>query len=297
MHQEADNIFRDIESSIKTKLGLPGQLRPRGQMTRHQINSTLIADIGETACFIKLNRAEKAGMFEAEYEGLEALAQSATVRVPAPVCTGSNESSCWLVLEYLALGGERNPARLGMELAEMHRHTGEQHGWHRDNTIGLTHQANTPDRDWIRFWKERRLGFQLDLARKNGYSGRIQEQGEQLIEDLGALFTAYQPQPSLLHGDLWSGNHGYTAGGVPVIFDPAVYYGDRETDIAMTELFGGYEPEFYAAYDSHYPLDDGYRVRKWLYQLYHVLNHLNLFGSGYLGQALGRTEKLNAELG
>jgi fructosamine-3-kinase len=179
----------------------------------------------------------------------------------------------------------------------MHRVTQARFGWVQDNTIGSTPQINTPEEDWIVFWREHRLRFQLHLATRHGHGGRLRERGERLLDEFPRLFAEYQPAASLLHGDLWSGNYAYTREGEPVIFDPAVYYGDREADLAMTELFGGFGREFYAAYREAYPLDEGYAVRKTLYNLYHVLNHLNLFGGGYLSQAQGMIDRLLSELG
>ena len=167
----------------------------------------------------------------------------------------------------------------------MHRHTAKQHGWHRDNTIGKTPQHNPWSDDWVVFFSAHRLLFQLELAANNGYSGELQALGTKLIDKLPAFFDSYEPAPSLLHGDLWGGNWGVVE-GQPFIFDPAVHYGDRESDIAMTKLFGGFGTAFYDAYQSAWPLADGFEARLQLYQLYHVLNHLNLFGSGYLGRAL-----------
>jgi len=150
--------------------------------------------------------------------------------------------------------------------------------------------------DWIAFYRAWRLRPQFELARHNAAPRGLLRQGERLLERLEAFFPGYHPMPSLLHGDLWGGNHGY-ADGVPVLFDPAVYYGDREVDLAMTELFGGYPADFYAAYREAWPLDPGYRVRKPLYNLYHVLNHFNLFGGGYAAQAEAMVRRLLAEAG
>ncbi len=178
------------------------------------------------------------------------------------------------------------------------RNTGTvRFGWGRENTIGSTPQINTPSDDWIEFWRERRLGKQLELAAHSGYCGRLQRQGERLLGKFAGLFAGYRPLPSLLHGDLWSGNYAADAEGNPVIYDPAPYYGDREADLAMTELFGGFGRAFYNAYQQAWPLDDGYRTRKTLYNLYHILNHLNLFGGGYLGQAESMIDSLLAEIG
>jgi protein-ribulosamine 3-kinase len=206
------------------------------------------------------------------------------------------EGRAWLVLEYLPLGSRGSGADLGRRLAAMHRHTAPSYGWTRDNTIGSTPQDNTRMDDWIGFFRERRLRPQYDLAARHGAPCRVMDKGERLMAGLAGLFGGHRPAASLLHGDLWGGNHGYSA-GEPVIFDPAVYYGDREADLAMTELFGGYPADFYAAYREAWPLDPGYALRKTLYNLYHVLNHYNLFGGGYLGQAEHMTERLLAELG
>ena len=224
--------------------------------------------------FVKTGTAARADAFAAEAEGLQAL-KLAGLRVPEVVSQGVDGGRAFLVLEYLELQSKGDFAALGRTLAAAHRHAGPRFGWHRDNYIGATPQQNGWCDDWGTFWQERRLRPQLALARKNGFD----------IEDLplADLLKGHRPAPSLLHGDLWRGNAGFVAGG-PVVFDPAVYYGDREADLAMTELFGGFPPAFYASYKENYPLESGYRQRKHLYNLYHLLNHLNLFGGGYLGQ-------------
>jgi protein-ribulosamine 3-kinase len=262
------------------------------------INLTRRLRDGRRSFFVKLNEARRLGMFSAEAEGLGALARAGCLRVPEPVCHGTVGNQAFLVLEYLELGrpGPDGPARAGRQLAALHRVTQPQFGWHRDNTIGDTPQPNDPLDDWVAFWRGPRLGFQLELAARNGYRGRLQSQGERLLAGLEG-FLDHAPVPSLLHGDLWSGNLGYDQDGAPVIYDPAVYFGDREADLAMTELFGGFPEAFYAAYREAWPLDPGYRTRRTLYNLYHILNHLNLFGGGYLGQAQGMLDRLLAELG
>ncbi len=261
------------------------------------INEACLLSDGERRYFVKLNAAERLDMFEAERAGLEEILASASLRAPRPICHGRAGGYAYLVLEYLELGkgGRDSAVRLGRALAAMHRHLGERHGWRRDNTIGATPQPNTPDVDWLRFWRERRLGFQLELAARHGHTGRLQIRGERLLEVLPAFFSGHNPAPSLLHGDLWSGNFGVLPDGEPVIFDPAVYYGDREADLAMTELFGGFPRAFYDAYREAWPLPPEYAVRKTLYNLYHILNHLNLFGGGYLNQALGMIDALLSE--
>ncbi len=262
------------------------------------INRALVLEGGAQRYFVKLNTAERLPMFEAEAEGLRAIAATHTVRVPQPVCSGVAANQAFLVLEYLPLRGANVQAQeqLGRALAQMHRATAPRFGWTRDNTIGSTPQPNREADDWVAFWRTQRLGFQLGLAADNGHGGSLQRDGEKLLEKLPALFRDYRPLASLLHGDLWGGNAAATDTGEPVIFDPAVYYGDREADLAMTGLFGGFSERFHAAYREAWPLDHGYRVRKNLYNLYHVLNHLNLFGGGYHAQAQQMIERLLAEV-
>ncbi len=238
-----------------------------------------------TRYFLKLNNAPHAAMFVAEATGLKAIAATGTIRVPHVVAHGSAERQSFLVLEYLELSSRGDEGQLGERLAELHRCTTPRFGFAQDNFIGTTPQPNSWKESWIDFWREERLGFQLKLAERNGYCGQLQSLGEKLLDALPAFFDGYVPRPSLLHGDLWGGNHSFLNDGTPVIFDPAAYYGDRECDLAMTELFGGYGTDFFAAYRASRPLDAGYGMRKNLYNLYHILNHANLFGGGYARQA------------
>jgi fructosamine-3-kinase len=213
-------------------------------------------------------------VFAAEVDGLQAL-RNAGVTVPATLSHGLSAGGAFLQLEFLDLRKEGDWAALARMLARLHRASGPRYGWHRDNYIGATPQQNGWCDDWAEFWHSHRLAPQLELARSNGFAVEI--------FDVMKILEDHTPQPSLLHGDLWSGNAGFTAAG-PVVYDPAVYYGDREADLAMTELFGGFPREFYSAYQNAFPLAEGYEKRKPLYNLYHLLNHLNLFGAGYLQQ-------------
>jgi protein-ribulosamine 3-kinase len=291
------SLWEAIGEGLTEVTGEPGAVTPLGEVGGGCINRAMRINHGGQTYFVKLNDAAHADMFAAEARGLRELRDSRSLRVPEPLCYGADAQSAWLVLEDLALGGSGNPAALGRGLATMHKVTQEHFGWVQDNTIGSTPQINTPEPDWLVFWREHRLRFQLDLAARHGHGGRLRERGERLLSEFPRLFADYRPVASLLHGDLWSGNYAYTREGEPVIFDPAVYYGDREADLAMTELFGGFGREFYAAYREAWPLDEGYAVRKTLYNLYHVLNHLNLFGGGYLSQAQGMIDRLLSELG
>lgn len=247
--------------------------------------------------FVKLNRVQLADMFEAEADGLNEMAAQNAIRVPKVICYGVTDSNSFLVLEYLELGSLRGraTAQLGEQLAQLHQIKQPYFGWHRDNTIGSTPQFNKRHTDWISFWQQERLAPQYQFAQLKGFGGRLAQQGEKLIDAVPVFFENYQPHPSLLHGDLWGGNVSADENGQPVIYDPACYYGDAEADLAMTELFGGYGADFYAAYRQIKPIDTGYQSRKTLYNLYHILNHLNLFGGGYLGQAEAMTQQLLSE--
>lgn len=253
--------------------------------------------------FRKIGPMNRLAMFEAEVDGLAALRATQTLRVPEVFGTGVTEDgAAWIELEYLELAtlSTRAGARLGEQLAALHWQTGHQaaagFGWPRDNYIGLTPQSNRTHPNWAAFFANERLRPQLELARTHGMPGTTLSLGERVCERIGGFFLDYRPMPSLLHGDLWAGNAGELPDGTPVIFDPAVYRGDREADLAMAELFGGYPESFYAAYRSAWPLDPGFETRKTLYNLYHILNHFNMFGASYLNQARRMIEKLVAEL-
>jgi protein-ribulosamine 3-kinase len=289
--------WKAIAQQIGDALGRPFSAGRPAPVGGGCINQAYVLGDGATRVFVKLNQAAYRDMFEAEAEGLAEIAASRSIGVPAPLCHGVAGAEAFLAMTYLELGGSGAAEQLGRDLARMHRCTPRaRFGWQRDNTIGSTPQPNTPCDDWVRFWQQRRLGHQLALAAGNGAGRELRRRGEQLLAEVPAFFTDYRPAASLLHGDLWSGNYAYTRSGQPVIFDPAVYFGDRETDLAMTELFGGFPAGFYAAYHEAYPLDAGYGVRKSLYNLYHILNHFNLFGGGYLGQAQGMIDRLLSEL-
>jgi fructosamine-3-kinase len=219
--------------------------------------------------------------------------------VPRILGQGASTAQAWLELEWFDLrpADPASDARMGAALARLHAVTGSRFGLDRDNAIGAAPQPNAPADDWVAFWRERRIGFQLERAAANGRAVRLQERGRRLLERLPGFFAGYAPVPSLLHGDLWAGNRGMLGDGTPVVFDPAVYFGDREADVAMTRLFGGFGPCFYAAYATEWPLDAGVAVRSDLYNLYHALNHLNLFGGSYLAMAESMIDRLLAAAG
>jgi len=292
------NVWAVIARQIGELTGKPFAPAPPQSIGGGCINAAVRLSDADRSFFVKVNAADRLDMFEAERDGLDELASAEAIRVPIAIAVGSDRTQSWLILEDIAFGrpGPGSSRRAGRALAALHRHTAPAFGWRRDNTIGATPQPNDWTDSWTDFWREHRLGFQLRLAADKGYGGRLQGLGEQLLTRFDALID-HAPPASLLHGDLWGGNIGYAGDGEPVIYDPAVYYGDREADIAMTELFGGFGSEFYAGYREAWPLDPGYPVRRMLYNLYHVLNHLNLFGGGYGAQAEGMMQRLLAEIG
>ncbi len=233
--------------------------------------------------FVKLNDAHCIEMFTAEAIALEQIAATKTMRVPQPICYGLAGDRAFLVLENLDLEGRGDWEAMGRNLAAMHRVSSDRgFGWKQNNVIGSTPQLNPWTDDWIEFWWSSRLLWQMKLARRKGWRCPVAE--EQLYAAIPRFFQNYQPIPAMVHGDLWGGNVGFTQ-GEPVIFDPALYFGDREVDLAMTKLFGGFPQAFYRAYHAAYPLDAGYHQRQNLYNLYHILNHFNLFGGGYGSQS------------
>jgi fructosamine-3-kinase len=293
-------MWQSISEQISAATGETFKQESRTAVSGGSINSAYVINGGQKSYFVKTNSAQRIDMFEAERDGLTEIAKSQTVKVPEVICVGSEGSQSYIVMENLDFhgsqgGNSRSVEQLGIDLAHMHKFTNERYGWYRNNTIGSTLQINDPSTDWVAFYRDHRLAYQYRLAAERGCKS-LEKRGELLMSKLKSFFSAYNPPASLLHGDLWSGNYAIDSGGVPVIFDPATYYGDREADIAMTELFGGFSQRFYSAYDEVYALDDGYRARKVLYNLYHILNHFNLFGGGYSGQAERMTDQLLAEV-
>jgi fructosamine-3-kinase len=247
------------------------------------INQTTRISDDQRQFFVKTNTANCFDMFVAEAIALKQMDATHTIRVPQPLCWGVANDAAYLVMENLELGGRQDWEAMGRNLAAMHRINSDRgFGWDQNNAIGSTPQINNWTNGWLDFWIEYRLAFQFSLARRKGWQSNIPE--AKIYKCLSRFFDNYQPQSSMVHGDLWGGNAAFVD-GEPVIFDPALYFGDREVDLAMTELFGGFPSQFYQAYQAVYSLDSGYPQRKTLYNLYHILNHFNLFGGGYGSQA------------
>ena len=283
--------MRAICQAIEEASGKGTEFRSASPISGGCINKALRLETTSGTYFVKKNHPSFLAAFEAESIALAQIAETQTIRVPLPICYGSNEDDSYLVLEYIGMSSPRpnSQAEAGQRLAAMHRNCGEAFGWNKDNTIGATRQPNPYSNSWIEFYRDHRLQFQFELAAQGGQTFH---NAEILLERIGDFFEGYQPEPSILHGDLWGGNIGYTQEGEPVIFDPATYYGDRETDLAFTEMFGGFGPDFYNAYESTWPRHSGNEIRKTLYNLYHYLNHHNLFGGGYANTAQSMINQL-----
>ncbi|MBV2263144.1 MAG: fructosamine kinase family protein [Thauera sp.] len=289
-----------VEAALRGTLGEYLRIISAAPVSGGSIHTALrLEDAGGTCFFAKLAPAAEAPMFEAEADGLAAIAASSSLRTPAVIACGADAAHAFLVLEWLELQpltSAADGARFAEALAALHRNVGEHFGWPRDNFIGRTPQANAERDNWAHFFVEQRLRPQFARARAQGFDIELQRQADRLLDRVPALFLDYRPAESLLHGDLWHGNAAVLADGTPVVFDPAVHRGDRESDLAMSELFGGFPAAFYAAYRRAWPLHEDYEQRKPLYSLYHLLNHLNLFGRAYLRESLRLATRLNEEL-
>lgn len=277
----SEQLIKSLNNSLNQTLNIQNIAPVAGG----DIHQAWLLTTAQTQWFLKVNRVSSAPVFAAEALALERIQHSETLHCPSVIAQGETDQQAWLLMDYLPLTHRGDDVQRGQALAAMHRTTHHQFGWEQDNFIGHTPQRNAWQQNWVDFYRQQRLEPQLALALQQGASRRLVEKGQQLAENLAVFFEHYQPVPSLLHGDLWAGNSAFTVQGEPVIYDPASYYGDRETDIAMTELFGGFSPAFYQGYNQAWPLDVGYQQRKPLYNLYHVLNHFNLFGGHYQHQA------------
>ncbi len=291
------SIWQQIEKDISEHIGKPFHILEKHSIAGGDINNAFKVNDEKQAYFVKTNRQKLAYMFEAEARALQELHQTHSIKVPEPVSFGVSGHECYFVMKWIDLSGSPGGQQFGQKMAELHQNTNEQFGFYLDNTIGSTHQLNQWSNDWVDFWQKQRLGYQLDLAKQNGFGGQLFSLGLQLIEKTPLFFETYKPVASLLHGDLWAGNWSSDEKGFPVIFDPASYYGDREADLAMMELFGHPGRQFFDAYNEVFPVDEGYSMRRKFYNVYHILNHANLFGGSYAMQAQNMIEDLLAEVG
>jgi fructosamine-3-kinase len=258
------------------------------------INEAHLAETEEGALvFLKSNQRHQLTLFEAETKSLEQLRSAGAIRVPAPLCHGVVEEMAVLALEGIVMTHRTNNSvsqeRLGLALANLHQSfpQEEQFGADFDNHIGATPQPNPWTASWADFFTAHRLEYQFQLAESKCHKFR---EARTLLDAVHTHLSSLDIVPSLLHGDLWSGNVNFDETGAPVVFDPAAYFGDREADIAFTHLFGGFGPDFYQAYRSQIPPVEP--IRGTIYNLYHLLNHFNLFGGSYASQVDSSIQKI-----
>jgi len=239
---------------------------------------------GQDTLFLKLGAVDGEDMYRREFQGLKALGQAGGLRVPEPLLVKRLRHCAVLVMEFICLSPVRQPHKaLGVALAELHGIEGGRFGYQEDNFIGCSYQKNEWKDDWWDFFCQNRLAVQLQMAKSNGMGGAVIESVLDIIMRVPARFADHRPSPSLLHGDLWTGNTACDEAGRPVVYDPAIYYGDSETDMAMSQMFGSLPTSSYEAYYCHRPARDEAALRKPIYDLYHWLNHFNIFGATYLG--------------
>ncbi|MBQ6455782.1 MAG: fructosamine kinase family protein [Mogibacterium sp.] len=278
-----------LDEVIKREFGAGISVLRRTPVSGGDINRAYALDLsGGNKVFMKANSRSNIGFFKAEAEGLAALKQTGTVRIPEVIDAGEDGSSSFLLLEFIESGTRTKGSseELGTGLAAMHMAAAEAYarggkfGFSHDNYIGAGEQINSPRDTWTEFFIECRLLPQFERAAE--YFDRGERKKIDSFLSRADNYLAEPDHPSLLHGDLWSGNYMIDRDGHPWLIDPAVYVGHAEADLAMTELFGGFDRTFYEAYRSTAGIDPGYKDRKDLYNLYHMLNHLNLFGGGYL---------------
>lgn len=283
-----------IEAAVGRALGRPVRLTRRVPLGGGSISRTERLDTDAGTFVLKWHPEAPAGMFQAEADGLAALRESRTSLAIPAVVVCQTVAPAFLVLEYLPPGEPSGDfdERLGRGLAALHRTTSARYGFAHDNFCGATPQPNPWTDRWVDFYREARLGHQVQLAVR---AGRLSPADRRRLESVMARLGTWVPEPAegpaLVHGDLWAGNLHVTEEGHPALIDPAGYFAHRETDLAMMQLFGGFTPRVFDAYDEAFPLEGGWRERSGLYQLYHLLNHLNLFGGGYHARVMATASR------
>jgi fructosamine-3-kinase len=286
-------MWQAIEQNITQVIGEQFNIKHKQAITGGDINLCYWLSDYQHNYFIKLNDKSRLQQFESEAYSLTQIKQLHTMSCPDVITTGTTLDKSYLVLEYLPFhhACAKDWLLFGKKLAQMHKtSTHGKFGWQHDNYIGTTLQPNNWQSNWRTFFAEQRIGWQLQLlAEKSVKLGSI----EHIVSACHDLLMHHQVTPCLVHGDLWQGNLGFNNEGV-FIFDPASYYGDREVDIAMTELFGQLPSEFYQGYQSIYPLEKDYDKRKLIYNFYHILNHANLFGGVYIEQSKANLARILA---
>jgi len=272
------------EQVLKEVLGANVTLKKNASIGGGCINNAQRLDTNQGAYFLKWNPSIPEDMFALERKGLELLRSADEVKIPAVYGHGTIDGKRYLLLEYVE-GAPRKPdywQHYGRAMANLHQsHTRKNYGLDHDNYIGSLPQENEPMDNWIDFFRDNRLEFQLQLVLQGGLvDGRFAERYRKFYDYLPELLP--ENPPALLHGDMWSGNVMTGPDGYVCLMDPAVYFGHREIELAFTQMFGGFDRDFYAAYHEAYPLDPGYDERVPIYNIYPHMTHVNLFGTSYL---------------
>ncbi|MCC7391138.1 fructosamine kinase family protein [Candidatus Sumerlaeota bacterium] len=284
------NLPAELTTRVERALGSAASITAAERVVGGSISSAARIETTHGNFFLKWSPLP-GDAFAREAEGLQAIAAVGVLHTPKIIAVGTDH----LLLEYIPPSSQKSGffANFGRSFAEFHRAAhGERYGFAADNYIGSTPQPNGWHDDWIGFFRERRLRHQLNLAARNGFTGELQLLGARLMDQLDRIIPSDDEPPTLLHGDLWSGNFLCDEDGKPVLIDPACYYGHREADLAMTRLFGGFPRDFYDSYEEAWPLRPGHEERMGVYTLYHLLNHANLFGGGYQGQCIQLMRRL-----
>ena len=294
-------VWQQIQQLITNVTDAPFVITEQSSVSGGDVNQAYCISDGKIRYFVKLNDAAVYAMFEQEAKGLVALAQCQQMAVPKVIGFGATHGVSYLVLEHFDFAPRCDEVSFAKALALLHLSHGSQQqnnqqyrnqfGFDEDNYIGRTVQINTWHDNWGEFFTQCRLKPQLDILRKQGKGARWMDKLERRFADVSDFLNQHHPQPALLHGDLWQGNYGTLTDGRPTLYDPAVYYGDSETDLAMMMLFGCPSDDFFTAYFATHrqikPITAGFEQRRVVYNLYHILNHANLFGDSYLYQAEG----------
>ncbi|MFL5728325.1 MAG: fructosamine kinase family protein [Cytophagaceae bacterium] len=279
----SDGNKNNVEDILRDSLGKELRISSVMPVAGGCINNAVKVESSEGIFFIKTNSPELLSMFESEAKGLDLLARAGALRVPEVLAFGYNDQCSYLVQEFVEkeIPGKNFWKNFGTALSMLHRQTKSEYGLHFNNFIGALPQQNEPCKEWLDFFITRRLQVQINKGLETGSLDKESaKKFDTLFKKLPELLIS--EKPALLHGDLWSGN--FLVAGQVCLIDPAVYYGHREAEIAFTRLFGGFDKEFYQAYEENFPISPGFDERAEIYNLYPLLVHVNLFGGSYLNQ-------------
>ena len=282
-----------FEKTLSDDIGVDIKIESVEPVSGGDISRAFHLKTNQIDFFVKLNRPDAEQMYRIEWSGLVELSSVGGVRIPEPVSIGKTQNTAYFVMEYIELSSEINHELAGDAVAEMHELEHTRFGWDQNNFVGATVQQNSWHSGWADFYWNCRLEPQLIGAVESGF-GLLENAIEPLREKTLGILERHNVTPSLLHGDLWHGNISMSTDSEIVLYDPAVYWGDPEADIAATKLFGGFNETFYRKYYERIPLQEGAEDRQPLYQLYYWLNHLNQFGQNYLEQSLNCISDLYA---